>query len=138
MKPAVATQATLSDKEQGIFYMHFPTDRTGHTSVFDGPVVNHWLQWKIAQIANASAMQDRSTMKEDPLQLSVLPPELRPILSLAPILIAKSRSSLVDVTSVPIDGTRTVSVIIGDGSTILTAFFLDKRFTHATVKSNFI
>ena len=28
MTPTVATYATLSDKQQGIFYMHFPTDRT--------------------------------------------------------------------------------------------------------------
>ena len=47
----------LSDKEQGIFYMHFPTYRTTHTTAFDGPVLAHWLEWKIAQTANAPRMQ---------------------------------------------------------------------------------
>ena len=42
--------------------MHFPTDRTAHTTTFDGPVMDHWLEWKIAQIANTSTMQDRSAM----------------------------------------------------------------------------
>ena len=46
--------------------MHFLTDRTVHITVFDGPVVDHWLEWKIAEIANATAMQDRSTMQDDP------------------------------------------------------------------------
>ena len=36
--------------------MHFQTERTA----FDGPVVDHWLEQKIAQPANASAMQDQS------------------------------------------------------------------------------
>ena len=34
MKPAAATWATLSDKQQGFFYMHHPTD---------------WLELEIAQ-----------------------------------------------------------------------------------------
>ena len=42
--------------------MHFPTDRTA----FDGPAVDNWLEWKIAQTANASTMQDRSAMQKDP------------------------------------------------------------------------
>ena len=46
--------------------MHIPTDRTVHTTAFDGPVVDHWWERKIAQAANASAMQHRSTMQEDP------------------------------------------------------------------------
>ena len=38
-----------------------------HTpTAFGGPVVDHWLEWKVAQTANASAMQDRSIMQEDP------------------------------------------------------------------------
>ena len=40
--------------------MHFPTDRTEHTTAFDGPVVDHLLKPKIAQTANTSTMQDRS------------------------------------------------------------------------------
>ena len=59
-KPIVVTKTTLSDKQQGIFYMYFPTDMTAHTTAFDGPVVDHWLEWKIAQTANASALQARS------------------------------------------------------------------------------
>ena len=46
--------------------MHFPTDRTAHTTAFDGLVVDHWLERKIAQTENASAMQDQSAMQEDP------------------------------------------------------------------------
>ena len=46
--------------------MHFPTDRGAHTTVFDGHVVNHWLDRKIVQTAKASATQDRSTIEEDP------------------------------------------------------------------------
>ena len=39
------------DKQQGIFYMHFSIDRTVHTTAFDKPVVDHWLERKIAQTA---------------------------------------------------------------------------------------
>ena len=46
--------------------MHFRTDRTTHTTAFDGPVVDHWLEQKIAQTPNASAMHDQFTMSEDP------------------------------------------------------------------------
>ena len=42
-KPAAATYATLFDKQQGIFYMHFSIDRTLHTTAFDKPVVDHWF-----------------------------------------------------------------------------------------------
>ena len=42
--------------------MHFPTDNTSHTTAFDGPVVNHWLEWKIAPTS----------------QVDTLPPELHP------------------------------------------------------------
>ena len=60
MKPAVTTKATLSDKLQEIFYIHFPTDRTAHTTAFDGPVGDHWLEREIAQTGNALAMQAQS------------------------------------------------------------------------------
>ena len=56
----VAYVATAS-----FFYMDYPTDRTAHTTAFIGPVVDHWLERKIAQTGNASAMQDRSAMQED-------------------------------------------------------------------------
>ena len=52
------TQATVSDKQQGDFYMHFPMDRTAHTIDFDGPVVDHCLDQKITQ--TAPTMQVRS------------------------------------------------------------------------------
>ena len=40
--------------------MHFATDRTACTTAFNGPVVDNWLQWKIAQSENASNVQDQS------------------------------------------------------------------------------
>ena len=43
--------------------MHFPTDSTAHTTAFDVPVVDHWLEWKTA---NTSVRQDRSAMQKDP------------------------------------------------------------------------
>ena len=48
--------------------MHFPKDRTAHTTAFYGPVVvvDHWLEEKIAQTENAFAMEDRSGLQEDP------------------------------------------------------------------------
>ena len=45
--------------------MHFPTDRSAYTPTFDGPIVYHWLEHKIAQTANASAMQNPSAMQAD-------------------------------------------------------------------------
>ena len=36
--------ATLFDQQQGIFYMHHPTDRITHTTAFVTPVVKHWLE----------------------------------------------------------------------------------------------
>ena len=47
-KPAAATIATLSDEQQGFFYMHYPTDRITHTTAFVTPVVEHWLEREIA------------------------------------------------------------------------------------------
>ena len=45
-----------SDSERGnllppqeFFYMHYPTDRIAHTTVFVTPVVEHWLEREIAQ-----------------------------------------------------------------------------------------
>ena len=65
-KPAAATLATLFDNQQGIFYMHFSIDRTVHTKAFDKPVVDHWLERKIAQTAAGSTEKDRSD--DRPLQ----------------------------------------------------------------------
>ena len=33
-KPAAATWATLSDEQQGFFYMYYPTDSIAHTTAF--------------------------------------------------------------------------------------------------------
>ena len=38
---AAATWATLSDSQQGFFYMHHPTHRIAHTTAFGTPVVEH-------------------------------------------------------------------------------------------------
>ena len=57
-KPAAATWATLSDYQQGFFYMHHPTDRIAHTTAFVTPVVDHWLEQEIAQWVHP--MKDRS------------------------------------------------------------------------------
>ena len=58
---SLSTYRLLSPiSSSGFFYMHFPRDRTKHTKVFNEPDVDHWLARKIAQTANASAVQDRS------------------------------------------------------------------------------
>ena len=57
MKHAVATYTTLSDNQQGIFYMPFPIERTAHTTAFEGPVTDDWLEQKIDHTANAPGMQ---------------------------------------------------------------------------------
>ena len=46
--------------------MHFSIDRTVHTTDFDKPVVDHWLERKIAQTAAGSTEKDRSD--DRPLQ----------------------------------------------------------------------
>ena len=40
----------------GFFYMHHPTDRITHTTAFVTPVVEHWLEWEIAQWAHQERM----------------------------------------------------------------------------------
>ena len=39
-------------KQQGFFYMHHPTDRITHTADFVRPVIEHWLEQKIAQCSD--------------------------------------------------------------------------------------
>ena len=46
--------------------MHFSIDRTVHTTAFDKPVVDHWLEQKIAPTAAGSTEKDRSD--DRPLQ----------------------------------------------------------------------
>ena len=48
----------LPPHRQGFFYMHHPTDRIAHTTVFVTPVVEHWLEREIAQWVHS--MKDRS------------------------------------------------------------------------------
>ena len=48
----------LFDWQQGLFYMHHPTDRITHTTAFVTPVVEHWLEREIAQWVHL--MKDRS------------------------------------------------------------------------------
>ena len=61
--------------------MHFSIDRTVHTTAFDKPVVDHWLERKIAQTAAGSTEKDRSD--DRPLQrracsvLKILPSPLK-------------------------------------------------------------
>ena len=50
--------ATLSDLQQGFFYMHHPTDRIAHTTAFVTPVLEHWLEREIAQWVHP--MKDQS------------------------------------------------------------------------------
>ena len=47
-KIAAATWATLSDQQQGFFYMHHPTGRITHTTAFVIPM-DQWLEREIAQ-----------------------------------------------------------------------------------------
>ena len=42
--------ATLFDLQQGLFNMHHHADRIAHTMTFVTLVVQHWLEWKIAQM----------------------------------------------------------------------------------------
>ena len=46
--------------------MHFSIDRTVHTTAFDKPVVDHWLEQKRTQTAAGSTEKDRSD--DRPLQ----------------------------------------------------------------------
>ena len=50
--------------------MHFSIDRTVHTMAFDKPVVDHWLERKIAQTTAGSTEKDRSD--DRPLQRRAL------------------------------------------------------------------
>ena len=45
--------------------MHFSIDRTVHTTAFDKPVVDHWLERKIANDAAAAAAADDDDNDDD-------------------------------------------------------------------------
>ena len=64
--------------------MHFSIDRTVHTTAFDKPVVDHWLERKIAQTAAGSTEKDRSD--DRPLQRRA-----RYRLSYIPLLVKRVR-----------------------------------------------
>ena len=40
--------------------MHFSIDRTVHTTAFDKPVVDHWLERKIAQTVSSKKLQKQN------------------------------------------------------------------------------
>ena len=50
--PLPPHRLNLSNYQQGFFYMHYPRDRITHTMAFITPVVEHWLEWEIAQWVN--------------------------------------------------------------------------------------
>ena len=56
----------FSISSKGSFLYAFSIDRTVHTTAFDKPVVDHWLERKIAQTAPGSTEKDRSD--DRPLQ----------------------------------------------------------------------
>ena len=66
--------------------MHFSISRTVHTTAFDKPVVDHWLERKIAQTA-AGSTEDRSD--DRPLQRRARYRQLHP----APLLPCNSSGS---------------------------------------------
>ena len=41
--------ATLFDKQQGIFYIHYPTDSIVHTMAYVKPIVERWMERKITE-----------------------------------------------------------------------------------------
>ena len=64
-KPTNTTYAMLSNKQWGTVIWTVP--HTGdHTLSLWWTSLDHWLERKIAQTTNTSAMQDRSTMQPDP------------------------------------------------------------------------
>ena len=57
--------------------MHFSIDRTVHTTACDKPVVDHWLERKIAQTAAGSTEKDRSDDRPLSTELHPAPCQLR-------------------------------------------------------------
>ena len=67
---AITTLAILSDQQQGIFYVGHFTERIAHHKAFVTPVVEHWLEWEIAQpygidLMTHHTMSRCSTMVKD-------------------------------------------------------------------------
>ena len=60
--------------------MHFPPDRSAHTTAFDEPVVDHWLEQKNSPNCKCfcHARSIRHAWESKPLHPSALLPELRP------------------------------------------------------------
>ena len=56
----------FSISNKGSFICTFSIDRTVHTTAFDKPVVDHWMEREIAQTAAESTEKDRSD--DRPLQ----------------------------------------------------------------------
>ena len=53
---ATTTYSTLSDYQQGVYYMHHPTDKITHTTVYVTPVLEHWLEWEITPWVHHEAL----------------------------------------------------------------------------------
>ena len=64
---------------KGSFICTVPLSWTWHTTAFDGPVVDPWLEWKITQTSNESTEQDWIAWSK-PSQVDTLRPELCPAL----------------------------------------------------------
>ena len=45
---------SLSDYQQGIFYVYHPTDRIVHTTAFVTPVVEYWMEWETPPVGGPS------------------------------------------------------------------------------------
>ena len=52
--------------------MHFSIDRTVHTTAFDKPVVDHWMERKIAQ-TEKDRSDDRPLQRRARYRLSYIP-----------------------------------------------------------------
>ena len=68
----------FSISSKGSFICTFPIDRTVHTTTFDKPVMDHWLERKTAQTAAGSTEKDRSDDRPTASKAGSLSTELHP------------------------------------------------------------
>ena len=47
--PSLCSRGGIFNYQQGMFYMHHATYRIVHTTTFVTPIMEHWLEWEIAQ-----------------------------------------------------------------------------------------
>ena len=50
----IHSDSERGNPQQGLFYMHNPTDRIAHTTAFVIQVVEHWLEREIAFVGVAT------------------------------------------------------------------------------------